>query len=163
MNSDAAADSSAAAPGSTDTHATRVRRATATDAGAVRALLRNAQLPIDGVPDDLAHFLVAQLGEMVVGAIGLEPYGDSALLRSAVVAPAVRGTGIGDQLVKALIDNARSAGARHLILLTTTAEGWFPRFGFERIERGEVPAAVHASAAFRGACPDSAIVMRVEL
>lgn len=27
------------------------------------------------------------------------------------------------------------SGARELVLLTTTAETWFPRFGFARIDR----------------------------
>ena len=44
--------------------------------------------------------------------------------------------------------------------LTTTAERFFPRFGFERITRDDVPASVQASIEFREACPASATVMR---
>jgi len=142
---------------------TTIRSAGAADAVAVRALLAGAKLPLDGVPDDLAHFLVAEQDGAVVGAIGLEPYGDAALLRSAVVAPAVRGTGLGERLVRALLAAASAGGTHELVLLTTTADTWFPRFGFERITRDAAPAALHASEEFRGACPDSAIVMRLAL
>lgn len=139
---------------------TTIRTATAADAVAVRALLTSAKLPLDGVPDDLAHFLVAERDGTVVGAIGLEPYGEAALLRSAVVAPAVRGTGLGERLVHALLEAAQASGARELVLLTTTADAWFPRFGFERIARDLAPVALQASEEFRGACPASAVVMR---
>jgi len=44
--------------------------------------------------------------------------------------------------------------------LTTTAEGFFPKFGFERIPRADVPARVQESVEFVSACPASAVVMR---
>ena len=48
-------------------------------------------------------------------------------------------------------------------LLTTTAERFFPRFGFEQITRADVPATVQESVEFKSACPASAIVMRKHL
>lgn len=138
-----------------------IRAAHAQDAVAVRALLAAALLPLDGVPDDLRHFLVAEKDGAVVGAIGLELYGEAALLRSAVVAPELRGSGLGDRLVRALLTDARAQGASELILLTTTADAWFPRFGFERITREAAPVSLGASEEFRGACPASAVVMRL--
>ena len=140
-----------------------IRRAVAADAAAVRALLANASLPLDGVPDDLAHFLVAVQGDAIVGAIGLEHHGDAALLRSAVVAPAQRGSGIGEALTHAIIAEAKAAGATDLVLLTTTAAGWFPRFGFTTITRADAPAALHESVEFKSACPASAVVMSQRL
>ena len=44
-------------------------------------------------------------------------------------------------------------------LLTLTAEGWFPRFGFTPVPCDAVSPPVLASAEFQGACPDSATVM----
>lgn len=155
---------------STTTSAARptVRPATPADATSVRALLRDASLPTAGVPDDLAAFLVAELTDgagtrRLVGAVGLELYGGAALLRSAVVDPALRGARIGEALVHAVLDFAKAQGVVDLVLLTTTAQDWFPRFGFVRIARDEVPAALHASEELRGACPASAIVMRRRL
>jgi amino-acid N-acetyltransferase len=40
-----------------------------------------------------------------------------------------------------------------------TAEHYFPRFGFERIERGAVPEAISETLEFRSACPASAVAM----
>lgn len=93
------------------------------------------------------------------GAVGLEVFADAALLRSAVVHPTLRGAHVGEALVHAIIAHAGRTGVRDLVLLTTTAAEWFPRFGFIRIARSAVPVALHASAELRGACPASAVVM----
>ncbi|MBV9947898.1 MAG: GNAT family N-acetyltransferase, partial [Myxococcales bacterium] len=44
-------------------------------------------------------------------------------------------------------------------LLTTTADSFFPRFGFQHIAREDVPPELRASRELQGACPASAIVM----
>jgi amino-acid N-acetyltransferase len=74
-----------------------------------------------------------------------------------------RGSGIGRELVLAALRLARSAGVPAVYLLTTTAEEYFPRFGFERIAREDVVPAVRASYEFTSACPSSATVMRLTL
>jgi amino-acid N-acetyltransferase len=140
-----------------------VRSATDADYPAVIALLETAGLPTAGVPRMLGDFLVADTGDGLAGAIGLERYGSGALLRSAVVRPGDQGTGIGAALVRAVLDRARDGGLREIYLLTTTAERWFPRFGFAPIEREQVPDALRASAEFREACPASAAVMRMRI
>lgn len=137
-----------------------VRSATGSDFAQVMALLQSAGLPGAGVEPALTGFYVAEAQGRIVGAVGLEPYGSDALLRSAVVDPAARGTGIGVALVERILDHARERGVRGVYLLTTTAERWFPRFGFEGITREEVPAPVQTSVEFREACPASAVVMR---
>jgi amino-acid N-acetyltransferase len=48
-------------------------------------------------------------------------------------------------------------------LLTNTAAEYFPRFGFERITRADVPPAVQASIEFTSLCPYTATVMRKRL
>jgi amino-acid N-acetyltransferase len=138
-----------------------VRSATAADYPAVIALLEAAGLPTAGVPGTLVDYLVADTGDGLAGAIGLERYGSGALLRSAVVRPGDQGTGVGAALVRAVLDRAREGGMQEIYLLTTTAERWFPRFGFARIAREQVPDAVRGSVEFREACPASAAVMRV--
>ena len=143
------------------TRVANVRSATAADYPAVIALLEAAGLPTAGVPRTLDDFLVANRKDGLAGAIGLERYGSGALLRSAVVRPGDQGTGIGAALVRALLDRARDGGLREIYLLTTTAERWFPRFGFTPIEREQVPDAVRVSVEFREACPASAAVMRL--
>jgi len=137
----------------------KIRRAKSSDLSAVESLLTASDLPTDGVRDNFSGFVVADDDGAIAGAIGLEKYGSVALLRSAVVAPDHRGTGVGRKLVEQLLERAEEAGIDELYLLTTIAEKYFPRFGFTRTTRATVPDAVKASAEFRGACPDSAVVM----
>ena len=140
-----------------------IRAAAAGDLASIESLLAAAKLPLSGVAEHFANFIVAERAGRVVGVIGLERYGDAALLRSAVTAPDVRGSGIGRALVAELEAQAAARGVRELILLTETAQDWFPKFGYERIAREAAPAAVQASAEFTGACPASAIAMRKRL
>jgi arsenate reductase len=137
-----------------------IDQAAATDLAAVRRLLEAQGLPLDGIDQLVATMIVARDGDEVVGAAAVEMYADGALLRSVVVSPAVQRHGIGHQLTDAALTVARSRGADTVFLLTTTAEGFFPKFGFERIARAEVPASVQASVEFQSACPASATVMR---
>ncbi|TDI41881.1 MAG: GNAT family N-acetyltransferase [Acidobacteria bacterium] len=135
----------------------------ANDHAAVLSLLENAELPTAGASEHISSFLVARDGDKIVGCIGLEAYGDVALLRSLAATKDVRGSGVGRRLVEGLIVRARSDGVSVLYLLTTTADEYFPRFGFERITRGEIDERVQASEELRGACPDTAICMRLGL
>jgi amino-acid N-acetyltransferase len=137
----------------------QIRDAAYNDLTAVETLLSASDLPLDGVSENFADFLVAEDNGEIKGAIGLERFGRLALLRSAVVAPPARGSGVGSQLVERLLERARLKGVEELYLLTTTAEQYFPRFGFTRTTRAGVPEPVKTSAEFRGACPDTAVVM----
>jgi amino-acid N-acetyltransferase len=138
-----------------------VRPASARDWEAIAGLLDQHRLPLAGASDHLSDFFVAVDDGRVVGVGGLEMYDDAALLRSLAVASP--GGGIGTELVEALLEHARQAGIGTMVLLTTTAAAFFPRFGFSVVTREDVPAAVHASAEFQGACPASATVMRLAL
>lgn len=136
-----------------------IRPAGEADRPEIEQLLEASGLPLAGVAEALDEFLVAREGGRLTGAIGLELYGSAALLRSAAVDPAARGRRVGAMLVDRLLAEAGGRGIRDLYLLTTTAERWFPRFGFEPISRSEVPEAIRNSVEFREACPASAIVM----
>jgi N-acetylglutamate synthase-like GNAT family acetyltransferase len=137
----------------------RIRNAEPSDFPAVEKLLKTNDMPVDGVKENFASFVVAEHGGRIVGAIGLELYDSVALLRSAVVARDDRGTGVGHRLVERILESAERTGVDEIYLLTTTAEDYFPRFGFVHTTRAAVPAAVKVSAEFRGACPDTAAVM----
>jgi amino-acid N-acetyltransferase len=140
-----------------------LRAATAADLPDIERLLVDAHLPVDGVTDSLATFVVAEHGGNLVGAAGLERCGNDALLRSVVVAPAWQSRGLGRTLVSRTIAEAEAYHLHALYLLTTTAEHYFPAFGFERTTRDAVPADVQATAEFQTACPASATVMRKTL
>jgi amino-acid N-acetyltransferase len=95
--------------------------------------------------------------------VGLEVYGDQALLRSLGVRAELQGCGHGRRLYEVILGHARALGLRELILLTETAQQLFACLGFEVIGRGEAGAVIGASAEFRSACPASAVCMRLRL
>lgn len=129
----------------------------------MRQLLAAQQLPLDGLDAHVATMVVAKSGEGIVGVAAVELYADGALLRSLVVSPTARGQGLGHQLTEAALNVARRHGVKTAFLLTTTAERFFPRLGFEQISRELVPESVQASVEFQSACPASATAMRKRL
>jgi len=146
-----------------DMSATVVRDARREDLEGVTALLHGASLPTLGVTDHFENFLVAENHGSVLGAIGLELYGETALLRSAVVSPENRNLGLGSRLYEALLLRARSLGVHRLILLTNTAEQYFQRKGFRKIDQSTVTGPVTTSVEFTGACPSHAACMEMFL
>ncbi|MDX1438877.1 MAG: arsenic resistance N-acetyltransferase ArsN2 [Rubricoccaceae bacterium] len=134
------------------------------DFEAVAALLKSADLCYEDLtPAHMAHFLAERDGEQLIGTVGLEVTGTDALLRSLVVSPEHRGSGLGVQLVDDIETLARKTGVKNLFLLTTTADGFFDKRGYERIERSSVPAAIAATTEFKTFCPDSAACMQKRL
>ena len=140
-----------------------IESATERDLPEIRALLELLHLPLAGVDDHLPTMLVARNDGQIVGTAALELYADGALLRSVAVEPHLQGRQLGHQLTDAALHLASSRGATTVFLLTTTAERFFPRFGFEPIGREQVPPSVRESVEFRSACPASAVVMRKQL
>lgn len=137
-----------------------IESATANDLPSVQALLARHNLPLDDVTSHVETMVVAREAGRVVGVAALELYADGALLRSVAVDPAFQGQRLGQQLTEAALNLARERSVDAVFLLTTTAERFFPRFGFEQISRAEVPDSVQASVEFTSACPASAVVMR---
>jgi len=67
---------------------------------------------------------------------------------------------LGRELTQAAVRLAEERRVPAIYLLTTTAADYFPRFGFERVTRADVPTGVQQSVEFASACPATAIVMR---
>lgn|SRR5262245_11727156 len=139
---------------------TDIERARPDDVDDLLRLLQQNRLPIDGLRDHVATAIVARQNGQLVGSAALELYRDGALLRSVAVARHLQRRGLGHQLVDAALRLAEDLGAPAVYLLTTTAERFFPRFGFERIARTDVPPSIQTSVEFTAACPSSATVMR---
>lgn len=141
-----------------------LRDATGADLPNIFALLSASELPTVGVAEALTGFTVAEHDGRIVGVVGIETCCRRyALLRSTAVAPDYRKHGIGRRLVERAIAGAEAKGVSALYLLTTTAETYFPSFGFRRVSRESVPAEVKATEEFSSACPSSATVMTLEL
>ena len=152
--------STACATDATGPAAPIIRPATPADLPAVERLLAESGLPLDGVREALPTFVVAQAGGEIVGVAGVECCVEHGLLRSVAVRPEWRSQGLGRALVTRVISDAEARGMDALFLLTTSAERYFPSFGFTEVARDGVPEDIRATAEFRGACPASATVMR---
>lgn len=137
----------------------KLRRATAGDLPMLEALLAGRDLPLQGVAENVERFWVAEGGGRIVGTAGLEIHGRFGLLRSLAVLSEAGNAGIGSRLTWQLLEEAVGQGLREVYLLTTTASEFFPRFGFVRIRRREVPADLQASREYE-ACPATAVAMR---
>ena len=140
-----------------------VAQAGAADLPDILALLARSRLPPDGLARHVASTIVARDRGRIVGSAAVELYGRVGLLRSVAVDEALRGRGLGIRLTAAAVDLARARGLRIVYLLTETAGGFFPRFGFRPVSRGDVDPAVLQSVEFTTACPTSALVMALDL
>lgn len=148
---------------SVDLPTVTLRPAIDADLAAVERLLVESELPLAGVADALRSFVVAESDGQLVGVVGLEVCCEYALLRSTAVTPEWRDRGLGRRLVERIIAEAESQGICALYLLTTTADRYFPSFGFAKTTRDAVPAPVRETEEFQSACPASATVMCLPL
>ena len=90
------------------------------------ASLREFQVAVDGS------------GEMA-GCVAVDIFwSDLAEIKSLAVAESARGSGVGGELMRAAIDDARRIGVRRLFALTYE-QGFFERYGFEVIDRATLP------------------------
>jgi amino-acid N-acetyltransferase len=137
-----------------------IQPAKPSDWNAVSQLLQENKLPVDDVDKNLSHFFVATIKHRIVGAIGLEKYGDYALLRSMATSSLYRNQGIASKLVSDLFRYAQSIGLKEVYLLTETARDYFEKKSFQIVQRSEVPAVLQQSAEFSHVCPASAIAMK---
>jgi len=139
-----------------------IRAAGASDLEGVRALLVEANLPPDGLDDQFGpRYAVVEVGGALAGAAGVEVHGAFGLLRSVVVAPTARGTGLGGALVADRLAWARRERLAAVFLLTTTAPDFFAALGFERIARDAAPEEIRRSREFASVCPGSSVLMRL--
>lgn len=139
-----------------------LRPARAEDLPAVRALLEEAKLPLDGF-DQAAAVWVATVRGDVAGAVAFERHANLGLLRSLVVAPKHRGTGVGKRLLVRAVRAMQAAGLSDAYALTTTIAPWLAREGWAELPQKELPAPLSASQELQGACPASAKAFRLQL
>jgi amino-acid N-acetyltransferase len=137
-----------------------VERASLPEWRVVTTLLSSTGLPTDDLTDDLVStFLVLRDNGIVRGAVGLECHGEIALLRSLVVQEEFRGHGRGAQLLNAAETLARELKVRSIYLLTTTADAFFARWGYKRVNRDDVPDEIRTTKQFSALCPSTAVIM----
>ena len=144
-----------------DSQAPTLRQAVARDWARIKSLLLEHGLPVSDLgADKLGGFLVAQAGSDVVGLVGLQIYGNIALLRSLVVAKKSRSLGLGCKLIDAAESAAQIAGVSEIWLLTIDAENFFKRYGFVIVDRKLAPTSIEETEEFSGLCPGTAFLMQ---
>jgi amino-acid N-acetyltransferase len=134
--------------------------ATPADEPGIRQLLSSCGLPHEDLtPEHLHHFWVLKEKRQVIGVIGLEVLRPLALLRSLAVDPSYRNQGLGSQLTQRAEKYADSLNIQALYLLTTTAEGFFAKRGYQKVLRETLPNQIQGTAEFHSLCPVTAACM----
>lgn len=103
--------------------------------------------------------LVAERDAQAVGAVGLERYGATALLRSLVVVPSAQRQGVARALIDALEKDAKADGVEELWLLTTDKSRFFQGLGYVLQSRERAPGTIRSSREFSVLCPSDATLM----
>lgn len=124
------------------------------------ALLTGEGLPVTDLTDgSLEHFFYIGPDGSPTALVGLEMYATDALLRSLVVVPDARTKGMGSAIVRHAEDYAASRHVHAIYLLTTTAESFFARLGYRRLDRTHAPPSIQSTREFAGLCPASSAFM----
>ncbi len=133
------------------------------DLARLENLLRSNQLPTEDCAEQMHNFCGIFDGDDLVAVGGLEPAANYALLRSVAVQERYRDRGLARAMSEYLINQANSEGKKAVYLLTETAERYFDKLGFSRVDRAEVPLEIMQTRQFKSLCPDTASCMVMTL
>ncbi|MCG6140127.1 GNAT family N-acetyltransferase [Leptospira mtsangambouensis] len=140
------------------------KNAKKTDLEQIIVLLEKFKLPNEDIhANSLIHFIIVKFNDQIIGTVALERFGNLGLLRSLCVEENYRNDNIGKSLINKILDYARAENILDVYLLTTTADKYFLKFGFEEISRANAPDLIQQSTQFRDICPSSAIFMHKKL
>jgi len=114
----------------------RLRAAFDRDQADIRRIVRAARINPSGL--EWQRFIVAEEGGAIVGVGQVKPHRDGTReLASIAVVPDHQGRGIGSEIVKALV--AREHGEVLHLTCRARLQGYYERFGFQRLEPREYP------------------------
>ncbi len=133
------------------------------DLARLEYLLHSNYLPTEDCAEQMHNFCGIFDEDDLVAAGGLEAAANYALLRSIVVQERYRDRGLARAMSEFLINQAHSEGRKAVYLLTETAERYFEKLGFSRIDRAEVPLEIMQTRQFTSLCPDTASCMVMTL
>ena len=133
------------------------------DLARLEYLLHSNYLPTEDCAEQAQNFYGIFDEDNLVAAAGLEAAANYALLRSVVVQEQYRNRGLARVLSEFLINQADSEGKKAVYLLTETAETYFEKLGFSKLNRAEVPPEIKQTRQFNSLCPDTASCMIMTL
>jgi len=147
--------------GNTVVERPRIVDATAGDAD-LTAMLESVNLPLPD-PEDPVQMLKSYVAGQLVGCVGYERYGDSALLHSLVVIREAKGEGVGRTLVQSVLDRLTASDVSEVFLLAADTSRYFSYLGFEVVPRDAISPAVQQSHEFQSYEQDDVTCMRLSL
>ena len=139
-----------------------IRKATENEYRAIIHLLASNQLPTADIYEKNITLFVGVIENEIVATIGIERYGNEALLRSLCIKEGFKNQKLGEKMLSYLLNFCAAENIKTLYLLTTTAEQYFVRYGFEKITRDETPKTIQNTREFQDICPASAVVMKLK-
>lgn len=120
-------------------------------------------IPWKHLPGPHCQFFGIREGGTLAAVAGIEMLPPVGLLRSLAVAPAYRGRGMARLMVAHMESFAARHGVESLFLLTTTAESFFLRLGYEPVQRDSAPPAIRGTRQFSELCPGSSAFLAKHL
>ncbi len=139
-----------------------MQKAKKTDIPEIKKLLKENDLPIEDLANRIEFYIEKERNQIIVAG-GLEPFGNVVILRSVAVSENYKGKGLGAKMTRHLLDASKEQGFSTVFLLTMTAENYFPKFGFIEVDRESAPKEIKSSSEFTTVCPDSAVLMKLEI
>ena len=136
-----------------------IKQATDREFDIIKKLLDDNNLPTTDIYQDNIQFFIGLINDKIMSVIGLEKYKDSGLLRSLAVNDLFKNQQVGTRLIQHLFNLCVSEHIDKIYLLTTTAENYFVKFGFLKIDRIEAPDILKQTREFKDICPLSAVLM----
>ncbi len=125
----------------------------------IAELLKANNLPYEDIISSKVEFITEEQDGVLLGCIGIEKYAEDGLLRSLAVDDLYKNNGIGKKLIDELFNKSRIEGIKKIHLLTTTAEKYFEKYGFQIAERAKAPNGILQSKEFSEICPVSSTYM----
>jgi len=136
-----------------------IKQATEREFDAIKKLLDDNNLPTTDIYQDNIQLFIGLIDDKIMSVIGLEKYKNVGLLRSLAVTDLFKNQQVGSRLIRHIVDLCASEHIDKIYLLTTTAEKYFVKFGFTKIERIEAPDILKQTREFKDICPVSAVLM----
>lgn len=95
--------------------------------------------PLSEIYEDIRDFFIIKDGEEVIACAALHVnWSDLAEIRSVAVVEDRQGQGVGEQLIKACLRDARKLGIPTVFCLTYKP-GFFEKLGFTQVDKSELP------------------------
>ncbi len=124
-----------------------IRKATVKDAGRIQELVKKASeetsvLPrsLNSIYECVRDFVVFEENGMVVACCALHvTWEDLAEIRSLVVSPEKRGSGIGLRLIDFCLEEARQGLGVNRVFLLTGKPDYFQKLGFHLVDKATLP------------------------